>query len=148
MDTATLSSFVAGLLTTLVVGAIIVGSLRLHPKMDVLHRGAPRIEDRQSFVEITEQLGMSHEELRRELSQGKSMMDIAMERGVKLRLPPRWMNEEDRQQFLQGMAEHIGISVEELRGKLSEGKRLMDIAAEHGVTLTFPEPPRRENLPR
>lgn len=139
MDTATLSSFVVGILTTLVVGVIIFGSLRFYPKTDVFRRGAPYIEDRQQFVDITEQLGMSHEELRRELSQGKSMMDMARERGVVLKLPPRWMRRDDRQQFLRGMADHLGMNIEQLQEELSTGKRLMDITKEHGVTLTFPD---------
>lgn len=148
MDTATLSSFVAGIFTTLVVGGVIFGSLRFYPKIDVFHRSVPRMEDHQPFVDITEQLGMSHDELRHELSRGKSIMDIARERGVTLKLPPRWMREEGRQNFLQGMADRFGMSIEELREELSSGKRLMDIAEEHGVTLTFPDSEFRNELPR
>ncbi|MBI2636524.1 hypothetical protein HYW84_04350 [Candidatus Peregrinibacteria bacterium] len=87
---------------------------------------------------ITEQLGLTQEELREELSQGKSMMEIARERGVELRIPPRWMHEERRQLFLLHMADRLGISVEELQQELSLGKGLLDIAEERGVRLTFP----------
>ena len=148
MDTVSLSSFAIGILTTLVVFVLVVGSLHWH-RAETFHRGAPQVmQDQGSFTDIAEQLGMSREELRNELSKGKSMAEIARERDRELHLPPHWINEEERQQFLQGMAERIGISVEALKEELSTGKRMMDIAEEHGMKPKFQDLEEREPLPR
>jgi len=99
----------------------------------------PPAEEMRQIHTIEEQLGLSQQELRQELSRGKSIMDIAREHGRELRLPPRWMNDKDHQLFLERSAMQIGISVEELKTELSSGRRLLDIAEEYGVILSFPD---------
>src|SRR3989344_3832123 len=98
--------------------------------------GPWRAEEMRQIHTIEEQLGLSQQELRQELSRGKSIMDIAREHGRELRLPPRWMNDKDHQLFLERSAMQIGISVEELKTELSSGRRLLDIAEEYGVILS------------
>lgn len=136
-------SFIAGIMTALVVSILFFGSFSWKRSM---HYGAP--PERHSYGRgIAEQLGLTREELREELSQGRSMMEIAGERGIEIKLPPRWMNEKKRQSFLLRMADRLGIPVEELQQELSSGKRLLDIAEERGVHLTFPFPNHRQEQP-
>ncbi|MDD3896472.1 MAG: hypothetical protein PHU04_01315 [Candidatus Peribacteraceae bacterium] len=150
MEPATLSSFAIGILTAFLLFALAMGSLHLRSKTDASsYHGAYRdAQEDRPFPGMAEQLGLSREELRGELDKGKSMMEIARERNVELRLPPRWMDEAEKQEFLQSMAARMGMSVEELRQELSAGKRLMDIADEHGVVMRFPESEEKEPLPR
>jgi hypothetical protein len=138
MDALHTPSFLIGLVTSICIFVVFFGALRLEHMRYRNAAPGQNIEQQAHPRDIAEQLGLSPEELRFELSHGKSMMDIARERGVELRLPPRWVDDEGRQEFLRRMAERIGISEEELRGELSTGKRLLDVAAEHDVSLDLP----------
>lgn len=134
-------SFVAGLLTVLALFALLLKPVSWKGAM--YHSASS--ERYMHGRGIAEKLGMTREELREELSQGKSMMEIARERGVELMFSSRWIHEEKRALFLQNMADRIGIPVEELRQELSSGKSLLDIAEERGVRLTFPFPKDRRD---
>ena len=81
MEPATLSSFVIGILTAFLLFAVAMGSLHLRSKGDASYHGAYRYtQEERPSPDMAEQLGMSREELRAELSKGKSIMEIARER--------------------------------------------------------------------
>ena len=110
----------------------------LHHALNVRHRGhrvSPE-EHMEQFLSIAEQLGMNEDALRIELDTGKSIADIAKEREIELDTPPLWMRRVDKDNFLKNIAEKIGISEEELRIQIKQGKRLLDIAEENGVDLS------------
>jgi len=125
---------------------LLIGPLQWR-RTHTLHESASLERERQQFVDVTEQLGMSRDALRSELAQGKSMMDIAKEHGIQLRMPPPWMRDDDRQEFVQRIAERMGMSPEQLREELSHGKKLMDIAQERGIPLKFPVSREYDDLP-
>ena len=131
-------------MTPILLFAVFFGSMQRHSGRDIFHYSASEMRSHESFMDIREKLDMSHEELREELSNGKSMMEIAKERGITLKLPPRWMNEKGREAFLQRIAERMDMSLEELREELSTGKRLMNIVKERGTTLAFPRSKKRD----
>lgn len=80
-------------------------------------------------------LGMSVEELRAALDEGRTLLDLARERGIdpaelRGRLGHRLSDEK-----LAPLAERLGLTVEELRAELEGGKTLAEIAQERGVSL-------------
>lgn len=88
-------SFVLGIVSGILVLFIAVGGLRLvRPAAEpgfAGNRGGmqQRAGGGQNLSRIAEQLGMTETDLRKELTSGKNLRDIAAEKGVKLELGPR-----------------------------------------------------------
>jgi len=138
MDIIHLPSLLAGIVTAVLIGTLLFNVMHWRGSAG-RHDAVPHPAAQEMRRDIAEQLGLTREELLDELARGKSMADIARERGIELALPPRWMRDEDRQIFLERMADRLGLSMDELKEELSSGKQLLDIAQERGVELVFPK---------
>lgn len=144
MDAIHLPSLFAGISTLLIIISVLIGAHHWKSEKGSMTQ-EQRIELREErFRSFAEQLALTEEELRKQLSEGKSMMEIAKERGITLELPPRWVNDEGRTAFLERMAERMNMTPGELRDEFASGKRLLDIAEERGIKLSFPN---RSNRP-
>lgn len=85
---------------------------------------------------LAEKLGMTADELKAELDSGKTIEQIAEEKGVDL--PARPMG--GHRGAMGGMlAEKLGMTPDELKAELASGKTIEQIAEQKGVTL--PERP-------
>lgn len=79
---------------------------------------------------LAEKLGMTADELKAELDAGKTIQQIAEEKGVDLPAPPMGMGDRHGK-----LAELLGMTEDELQAALDSGKTPEDLAQEKGITL-------------
>lgn len=85
-------------------------------------------EVRMMKFDLAEELGLTKEELKAELDSGKTIEQIAEDKGVELPARPAFK--------LRGnIAEKLGMTETELKAELESGKTIEEIAEEKGVEL-------------
>jgi len=96
------------------------------------NRHGRRVERRDDRLDaLLERLGLSKEELKEKLDSGMTLKEIAKDQGIeitkkpnpRLRCCPPWV----KGLALEKLAEQCGLSVEELREQLKDGKNLKEI---------------------
>ncbi len=88
--------------------------------------------DGPNSAELAAKLGMTETELKAALAGGKTIQQIATEKGVTLPASPMGFRHGPRNDML---AQKLGMTEAELQTALDSGKTIQQIAAEKGVTL-------------
>lgn len=84
-------------------------------------------------ADLATKLGMTETDLKTALAGGKTIQQIATEKGVTLPTPP--MGGFGHGPNSDMLASKLGITADQLKTELASGKTIQQIAQEHGVTL-------------
>ncbi len=94
-------------------------------------RGGPGMGP--NFSDLATKLGMSEADLKTALAGGKTIQQIATEKGVTLPTPP--MGGFGLGKDSDMLAQKLGLTADQLKTELASGKTIQQLAQEHGVTL-------------
>lgn len=86
------------------------------------------------FSRLAQDLGMTVDELQQQLAAGKTIQQIAAERGVKLPTGSGGMFGRGGRNLGQ-VAQQLGMSVDELQKQMTAGKTIQQLAKERGIEL-------------